>query len=236
MSRASKPTRRDDAQPLGDLAETLGRLLRNTVFRLSLVGALLFGVSLLVAQGIVYYQIVSAEQNRIEDGLRTELTDLISLFQTAGDASVNKAIADGVVSVQTVIDANGNPVVVPSSEEDKRRAQVVQDRASRGSVSRVVTLRDVSPDIYSMFVFKGAAVGKLITQDIQTNGIASRDLADYAGRGLIREQAVASVTNPETGEVEERRIVAIGQNILEDGERVGVLLVGRDVENIARTG
>ena len=236
MLRLGKPLSRENAQPLGDLAETLGRLLRNTVFRLSLIGALLFGISLLVAQGIVYYQIVSAEQNRVEDDLRSELAELIALFQSTGDAALQQAVNEGLITIEQRLDDDGNVVVVPRTAEDIQRAQAISDRASRGSVSRVVTLRDVSPDIYSMFVFKGAAVGKLITPDIQENGITSPDLASYAGRGLIREQAVASVSNPETGEVEERRIVALGQNITKDGERVGVLLVGRDVENIMRTG
>lgn len=67
-------------QPLDDLAETLGRLLKNTVFRLSLVGALLFGGSLLVAQLIVYDTIVSSEERRVEGGLRDELAELEYLF------------------------------------------------------------------------------------------------------------------------------------------------------------
>ena len=226
MERTPTSPRRDNAQPLGDLGETLGRLMRNTVFRLSLVGALLFGVSLLVAQGIVYYQIVEAERRRVEEDLRKDLADLTTLFTETGD----KAIAE---ARGTILPPEG----VPFSETDIENAKVIADLASGRALSQVVTLRDVSPDIYSMFVFKGSETGKLVTPDIAARGIESPELAEVLARRNVRQEAIATATDPDTGEVEERRIVVIGQSITEnDGEDVGVILVGRDIENIVRTG
>lgn len=215
-------TKSKDVQPLGDLAETLGRLLKNTVFRLALVGALLFGGSLLVAQLIVYDQIVSSEQRRLEAGLRDDLTELERLFARGGENALQAAQRNGVIPADAT---EQTPIV-----------RDVYDGGARETLSRVVTLRDVSPDIYSMFVFKGAAVGKLVTEEIQRLGINAPELSEFDSRNLIWEQAIAAVENPDTGEVEERRIVAVGHAIWEDDVRVGMLFVGRDIENIMRTG
>lgn len=223
--------KRKDVQPLGDLAETLSRLLKNTVFRLSLVGAVLFGGSLLVAQLIVYDTIVSSELRRIEEGLKNELSELEIIFQRGGNAELLAAQQSGILP-QTASEINLEQVAL---------ARAIFDAGARERTSRYVTLRDVSPDIYSMFVFKGAAVGKLVTDDIQTLGMASKDLPQFdRSSSLIWEKAIATVENPDTGEVEERRISAVGLVIGKEGQidepPDGVLFVGRDVENIMRTG
>ena len=210
------------AQPLGDLAETLGRLLKNTVFRLSLVGALLFGGSLLVAQLIVYDRLVSSEERRIEDGLNDELMRLQILFARAGANAWETA--------------KNNGIIAPDEPETSPVSQAIFDRGARDTLARVVTLRDVSPDVYSMFVFKGAAVGKLVTEEIEQRGINAPELAQYEGRDLLKEEAIALSENPDTGETEERRITAIGKLLVEDEVPVGVIFVGRDIENIRRTG
>jgi signal transduction histidine kinase len=215
-----------DAQPLGDLAETLGRLLRNTVFRLSLVGALLFGVSLLVAQGIVYYRIVASEMNRVENSLQTELDELITLFRSSGDVALQRAIDEGRLP----------PDISLYSEADRARAKVFADAGARGRVSQVVYLRDQPPDNYSLFVFKGAAIGRMVTDNIQENGIEAEDLKPYTGRGSFKDQIISSVIDPESGVDEERRVTVLGRTIIEGESVVGLIVVGRDVENILRTG
>lgn len=215
-SKIAKP------QPLGDLAETLGRLLKNTVFRLSLVGALLFGGSLLVAQLIVYDRIVSAEMRRVDDGLRSDLIELQSLFEQGGDRVFQEAKRVGAIPIDT--------------PETSPLAQPYFDQGARETVERVVTLRDISDDTYSMFVFKGRKSGKLVTEEISALGMQAPSLAGFVSRGLIRERAIASVTDVETDRTEERRVQVLGLVIYEGDERVGILFVGRDIETIIRTG
>lgn len=217
---------RTDVQPLGDLAETLGRLLRNTVFRLSLIGALLFGGSLLVGQLIVYYQIVSSELRRVDQDLRSDLNELEVIFDRGGNTALQNAQANRIIP----------PSDVEFTPQQTELAQAIYDQGARDVTSRVITLRDVSPDIYSMFVFKGATVGKLVNEDIQTLGIEAPTLARYNSNSLIRENAIATVEDPETGDVEERRIAVVGSVIGQGEQRDGLLLVGRDIENIMRTG
>lgn len=216
------PSKNRSVQPLGDLAETLGRLLKNTVFRLSLVGALLFGVSLLVAQLIVYDRIVSAEIRRVDDGLRSDLIELQSLFNQGGDRVFEEAKRVGALPADT---PDNSPL-----------AQPYFDQGARETVERVVTLRDLSEDTYSMFVFKGRKSGKLVTEEIDALGMDSPSLAGFTSRGPIRERAIASVTDIETERTEERRIQVLGLVIYEGDERVGILFVGRDIETIMRTG
>ena len=215
-------TKHNNVQPLGDLAETLGRLLKNTVFRLSLVGALLFGGSLLVAQLIVYDRLVSSEERRVEDSLRAELAELETLFARGGANAVQNAQRNGIGA-----DDNADNTAI---------LQAYFDQGARETLARVVTLRDVSPDVYSMFVFKGAAVGKLVTDEIEDQGINAPELAKFDSRDLLREDAIALVESSDGDEAEERRIIAIGHAISENNKKVGVIFVGRDVENIRRTG
>ena len=204
----------------------LGRMVRNTVFRLSLLGAVLFGVSLLIAQLIVYDRIVSSEVRRIDAGLREELVELRQLFDRGGTAAVQAAQRAGILP----------PPGVTPTEEQKRQIEIIYERGAQETTTRVVTLRELSPDIYTMFVFKDARFGKLVTPDIYDKGIAAEELKDYNSSALIQERAIASVANPETGESEDRRIQAIGNVLFFDDQKVGILFVGRDIENIMRTG
>lgn len=216
----------DNSRPFNHLFATLGRLFRNTVFRLSLLGAVLFGVSLLVAQLIVYDRIVSSELRRIDAGLREELTELEQLFDRGGSAAVQAALRAGVLPAQGVA----------LNEEQKRRVEAIYERGAQETTTRVVTLRELSPDIYTMFVFKEARFGKLVTDEIYNLGMEAEALSGFNTTSLIQERAIASVTNPDTGEEEDRRIQALGHLIYLDNKKVGVLFVGRDIENIMLTG
>ena len=216
---------RRNVQPLGDLAETLGRLLRNTVFRLSLVGSLLFGISLLVAQLIVYDTIVSSEERRVEQGLTEELAELERLFAQGGEAALLNARQNGLLTENT-----------PQSV-----APAIFDRGAQQTLQRVITLRDLSPDVYSMFVFKDeSATGKMVTDEIEALKIDAPALAPYDRTDLLREEVIATVEATDAPDgapaFEERRILAIGHAVFQNDQKVGVIFVGRDVENIRRTG
>lgn len=209
-----------------NMAATFGRLIRNTVFRLALLGATLFGVSLLIAQLFIYDAIVSSELRRIEAGLREELVDLQEIFDRGGMAAVQSAQRAGILP----------PEGVGINDAQRRQIEEIYERGAQETTTRVVTLRELSPDIYTMFVFKEARFGKLVTDEIYNEGMQAEALSQFNTTSLIQERAIASVTNPETGEQEDRRIQAIGNLIYLDDQKVGVLFVGRDIENIMLTG
>ena len=60
-----------------------------------MVGAILFGGSLLVGQLIVYDRIVSSEIRRVEEGMKSELGELVTLFDRGGRVAVEAAQAAG---------------------------------------------------------------------------------------------------------------------------------------------
>ncbi len=218
---------RDDVQPLGDLAETLGRLLRNTVFRLSLIGALLFGLSLLVAQLLVYREIVLSEQTLIERRLADELQNTMLVFGSGGETALGEARRGGILP----------PKGAPLTPEQQVLLETIYDQGAKTATSRFITLRDFAPDnAYSLFVFKGVVDGRLASEEIDRTGLTPDSIWAFDGDGVVKRQIVTSRVNPETNEGEDRRILALGKNIILKGEREGTIFVGRDVENIMRTG
>ena len=225
---ARNTTHRHDVQPLGDLAETLGRLLRNTVFRLSLIGALLFGFSLLIAQLFAYDRVITSEIRRVETTLLAEFRSLDQLGQREGENAVRRAQAAGIIP----------PNSVPYTPEQTFQAQAIADTAASGNIYGALLARDIPPDNYSLFVFKGATAGDFRTRDIVENGLASKDLDRYRDRGrdAFKEFLVIQTTNPATDETEDRRILTVGKTFGSEEDWGGVLVIGRDVENILRTG
>ena len=218
---------RDDVQPLGDLAETLGRLLRNTVFRLSLIGSLLFGLSLLVAQLLVYREIVLTERTRIERTLSEDLQEFLTAFDSYGITAVGDAQRSGLLPLP------GQPL----TPEQQALTERIYDSGVKDRMTTLVTVRDLPPDTYStLFLFDETVVGRLASEEIANEGLEADGFWSFDGEDERRVEVVTQSTNPETQETEDRRIVAFGKNIFLKGKKRGVIFVGRDVENITRTG
>ena len=71
--------------------ESIRKVYRNTLFRLSLLSALLFVLSLFVALGYVYYATIEAELRRVDRSIEAEISELQQIYDTAGLANVEKA-------------------------------------------------------------------------------------------------------------------------------------------------
>ena len=63
---------------------TIRKLYRNTLFRLSLLGALLFVLSLFVALGYIYYATIESELRRVDRANEAEITELQEFYDRAG--------------------------------------------------------------------------------------------------------------------------------------------------------
>ena len=226
MTKPPAKPRRTDVQPLGDLAETLGRLLRNTVFRLSLMGAMLFGVSLLVAQGIIYYQIVASEINAVESELRSELADVRTVFDTSGDEAVSIARQRGLLP------RAGQPF----TEQDAQNAKQIYDFAAANVTSEFVNARKFAPGTYTAFLYQGVIAGNLFSEDLKVMGTNAPEVRALSDVRYQRDVVTGPRLDPVTEEVEDRRILRVGQALNSGGETVGAIFVGRDVENLMRTG
>jgi len=71
---------------------TLRKLYRNTLFRLSLLGAFLFVASLFIALGYIYYATIESELRRVDRANETEIAELQEFYDRAGSAAVRTAI------------------------------------------------------------------------------------------------------------------------------------------------
>ena len=60
------------------------KLFKNTLFRLSLLGAILFVVSMFVSLGYVYFATISSELRRVDKSIITEIQGLQELYDEEG--------------------------------------------------------------------------------------------------------------------------------------------------------
>lgn len=78
------------------------KLSRNTLFRLSLLGATLFIVSLLLVLGYVYYATVQTDLRDVDRRLRTEFEDIKATYQTDGHEFVQNDIINRAAAFDTL--------------------------------------------------------------------------------------------------------------------------------------
>ena len=74
------------------MLRTLQKLCRNTLFRLSLLGALLFVVSLFVSLGYIYFATVSSDRRQVDKSIIKEIEGLQQLYEDEGIIPVNREI------------------------------------------------------------------------------------------------------------------------------------------------
>jgi len=74
------------------MIEAIRKLYKNTLFRLSLLGAFLFVASLFVAMGYVYYATIQSELRRVDRTLETEFTEFQNIFDEKGIVAVDREI------------------------------------------------------------------------------------------------------------------------------------------------
>jgi len=74
------------------MIEALKKLSRNTLFRLSLLGAFLFVISLFVAMGYVYYATIESELRRVDRTLETEFAEFQNIFDEKGIVAVDREV------------------------------------------------------------------------------------------------------------------------------------------------
>ncbi len=103
------------------MLDSLKRLMKNTVFRLSIVAALLFAASSLIVLVYIYYAMVISPLARVDDTLTAELDELSAIFDLKGADALNqivfiRSIPKGASSsdhetfyVFEFVDQNGKP-------------------------------------------------------------------------------------------------------------------------------
>ena len=74
------------------MIDSLPRLLKSTVFRLSLIAAALFIASSLIVLGYIYYATVATELRDVDRDITSELNQLEEIYQETGTSGLNREI------------------------------------------------------------------------------------------------------------------------------------------------
>ena len=82
------------------MIKKFSKIYKNTLFRLSLLGALLFVLSLMVVAVSVYYVTVIAELNRIDKLVETEHSEIQKIYDESGFQAVELKFDNDINSIQ----------------------------------------------------------------------------------------------------------------------------------------
>ncbi len=74
------------------MLNALSKLFRNTLFRLSLLGTLLFTVSVLISLAYVYFATISSELRRVDQELIVEMDQLQEVYDTYGPGTLRQLV------------------------------------------------------------------------------------------------------------------------------------------------
>ena len=213
---------------------SIRKLYRNTLFRLSLLGALLFVLSLFAALGYIYYATIASELRRIDRANEAEIAELQSFYDRAGQSAIKTAFERGVL-----------PRSISPKNENFRGIyhQAGYTFLKNAVFQRGLSNSNVLERVYFLQGPGGEVTGNLNDMAGRRTGVETSLLQDQNSTRLTRLEFLYSVSagdgeGEEAGEEQriDRRAQAIVGNIMLGEENVLVLLVGRDVESISRTG
>jgi len=112
------------------MIEAIKKLSRNTLFRLSLLGAFLFVVSLAAALGYVYFATITAELNRVDSSIEAEIAELQKIYDKGG--------------IERVDVARTKEILLPLDDFNSATYQQIYNSGGLDAVSRAVFLRGAS--------------------------------------------------------------------------------------------
>ena len=96
------------------MLHTLRKLYKNTLFRLSLLGAILFVVSMVISLGYIYFATISSELRRVDKSITAEVQGLQEIYEEEGLVAVNREVIsriasnEGLYSLRTAKASSGN--------------------------------------------------------------------------------------------------------------------------------
>jgi len=204
------------------MIEAIKKLSRNTLFRLSLLGAFLFVISLAVALGYVYFATITAELNRVDRSIEAEISELQQIYDTGGLERVEAAKAQEVITALAGF--------------SDLKYQQIYNTGGLDAVSRAVFLRGASYEGLYILQTSRSVSGNLGEQTVQTTEKEESLLPGLEGRSFTKLKFVYSDPRNEDSEISDRRGRGIAGNIFQNEQPVAGIVVGRDVEAITRTG
>jgi signal transduction histidine kinase len=203
------------------MIEAIKKLMRNTMFRLSLLGAMLTMVSVAAALGLVYYSMIETELGRVEQANIDEIEELQKLYDESG-----------LERVKSAIDAELLPSdISPDAPEYKQ----LFDRGGITAVERAVTVRGASYEALYFLQTRRMVRGNILGQGdlIATENVVNGEKADNS---FSKIKFLYSDPNADSEDFIDRRARGIVGYLTLGEDRVAAIIVGRDVEAISRTG
>ncbi len=209
------------------MIEAIKKLSKNTLFRLSLLGALLFVLSLFVALGYIYYATIESELRRVDRANEAEIAELQQNYDLAGAAAVEQARQIGMLGPQEPMTSLPVRLIYHQNGMQQITTLVIARGLSYGDqpYERVYIL--ITPD---------GVTGNLALEELERTDEELSILPEGDDARFSRIDLVYPLKKLDGTESEDRRARAISGQIFLNGESTAVILVGRDVENIERTG
>ena len=188
------------------MLETLKKLYKNTLFRLSLLGAILFVVSMIISLGYIYFATISSELRRVDKSITAEIQGLQELFETEGLIAVNREVIhrtasnEGLYSLRTAKASSGNIEpenadestvelfgVVPS--EGGKAFRLIKFRYSRDSEAPDLSDRRVRALVGFLYSENGPPTEILVGRDVE----ATMRTSDRVLNAIITSSLLALV-------------------------------------------
>ncbi len=128
------------------MLNALAKLFRNTLFRLSLLGAVLFVVSLLISLAYVYFATISSELRRVDQELVAEMEELQDVFDQFGGAAVQQIVFTRIGAKTGAYELALSPEQVMTNiiTEDEERISDLLSRSETDSV--IFEFNRIQPD------------------------------------------------------------------------------------------
>jgi len=198
------------------------KLFRNTLFRLSLIGALLTVLSVGAAIYLVYYSMVSTEIRRVDAAMETEISQFQDIYDASGLKAIETAIALGRIPKETA----------PESDVYKT---IYHGNAVR-AVGEVMKLRGATFEGLYRVQSAGYDEGNLVNTAGEETEAAEIVLEGVDGVTYRRVAFSYSERRYSNAEFINRRARGIAGQLFLNKEAVAGIIVARDVEAISRAG
>ena len=201
---------------------SIQKLLRNTLFRLSLMGALLTVLSVGAALSLVYYSMISTEIRRVDAANEAEIEEFQSIYDAGGLEKVGQGIALGTLAADA-----------PATSLDYLR---LYNLGGIEAVNRAVTLRSASYEGLYLLQTPRGAQGNISSVKGQQTEATEVMLPGIEDATFTKLEFIYSDPRYDNEEYKDRRARGIAGQLRLNGEGIAGLIVGRDVEAISRTG
>jgi len=209
------------------MSGAIRKLYRNTLFRLSLLGALLFVLSLGVALGYIYYATIESELRRVDRANVAEIAELQEFYDRAGLAAIEQARQVGLIGPLEPISS-----LVSRNIYHQNGAETINNLV----IARGLPYGDQPYERVYILRSGDRITGNLAQLPVEKKGEDKGLLPEGSDARFTRVDFIYLLRKLDQEEPEDRRARAMVGNILLNDESTLMVLVGRDVENIERTG